>query len=197
MKNKKIVIAGGSGFIGQYLSEYFGKENEIITLTRKTHQPNNNAYRENSNNTLARLIDWDGKPTGVWMKEIEGADLLINLAGKSVNCRYTPENKKEIFDSRTNTTKILRHAVQQCIHPPKLWINAASATIYRNATDRPQDEYTGEYKNDFSVEVCKLWERVFFEQQTPYTRKVALRMTIVLGDGGVMVPYLNLLNLAW
>src|SRR6187402_3598804 len=104
MKNKKIVIAGGSGFIGQYLSEYFGKENEIVILTRKIHQSNNNAYRESSSNTLARLVVWDGKSKGDWMKEIEGADILINLSGKSVNCRYTPENKKEIFDSRTNAT---------------------------------------------------------------------------------------------
>lgn len=194
MKNKKIVIAGGSGFIGQYLSEYFGKENEIIILTRKTHQPNNNAYRNNSNNTLARFVDWDGKSRGDWMTEMEDVDILINLSGKSVNCRYTAENKKEIFDSRTNATNILGYAVQQCIHPPKLWINAASATIYRNANDRPQDEYTGEYQNDFSVQVCKLWEKVFFSQQTPGTRKIALRMTIVLGNGGVMVPYFNLLK---
>jgi len=194
MHNKKIIIAGGSGFIGQYFSDCFGKDNEIIILTRKKIHPGYNGQEDKSKNNSIRLVNWDGKGKADWMKEIEGADLLINLSGKSVNCRYTPKNKKEIFDSRTNATNILGYAIQQCIHPPKLWINAASATIYRNATDRPQDEYTGEYENDFSVQVCKKWEKVFYDQNTPHTRKVALRMTIVLGDGGVMVPYLNLLK---
>jgi uncharacterized protein len=131
---------------------------------------------------------------GNWAAELEGVDLLINLAGKSVNCRYTQKNKQEIFDSRTNATTVLGLAVKQAIRPPKLWINAASATIYRHATDRPQDDETGEIGSGFSVEVCKLWEKTFFEQRTPFTRKVALRMAIALGNGGVMVPYFNLLK---
>jgi len=194
MKNKKIIIAGGSGFIGQYFSNYFENENEIIILTRKKFQSNNNANKDHLKNTSARLVEWDGKSEGEWIKELDGADILINLTGKSVNCRYTSKNKKEILDSRTHATNILGFAIQQCIHAPKLWINAASATIYRNATDRPQDEYTGEYENDFSVQVCKKWEETFYGQSTPATRKIALRMAIVLGDGGVMVPYLNLLK---
>jgi len=196
MKNKKIIIAGGSGFIGQSLAEFFGSDNSIVILTRGL----NKAVNNNFGNTIlsdkvkdnVRFVQWDGKSAGAWCIELDGADLVINLTGKSVNCRYTAKNKQEIFDSRTDATKAIGQAVQQATKPPKLWINAASATIYRYATDRPQDEYTGEIKNDFSVQVCKLWEKTFFEQRTPFTRKVALRMAVTLGNGGVIIPYLNL-----
>lgn len=140
-------------------------------------------------------MEWSCKDEGEWYKEIEGSDLVINLAGKSVNCRYNKKNKQEIFDSRTNSTKAIGAAIRKATIPPKLWINAASATIYRHAADKPQDEYTGEFHNDFSVQVCKLWEKTFCEQRIPFTRKVALRMAITLGDGGVIIPFLNLCKL--
>lgn len=198
MKNKKIVIAGGTGFIGQEMVRYFGKENTITILTRQLQDAvnNRNHYYSLTNDDVqnVRFIKWDGRNTGDWSKELNSADLLINLAGKSVNCRYTETNKKEIFDSRTDTVKALGAAINQCINPPKLWINASSATIYRHATDRPQDEYTGEFHTDFSVQVCKLWEKTFYDQSTPSTRKVALRMAITLGTGGVLIPYFNLLK---
>lgn len=198
MKNKKIVIAGGTGFIGQEMIKYFGKENTIIILTRQLQDAinNRNHYYSLINDDLrnVRFMKWDGLHTGEWSKELDGADLLINLAGKSVNCRYNETNKKEIFDSRTQSVKALGAAINQCINPPKLWINASSATIYRHATDKPQDEYTGEFHNDFSVQVCKLWEETFYDQSTPSTRKVALRMAITLGTGGVLIPYFNLLK---
>jgi uncharacterized protein (TIGR01777 family) len=120
--------------------------------------------------------------------------VVINLAGKSVNCRYNRKNKQEIFDSRTNATKAIGEAIRRAVQPPELWINAASATIYRHATDQPQDELNGEMHNDFSVQVCKLWEQTFFAERTPFTRKVALRMAITLGAGGVMIPYFNLVK---
>ncbi|MEP6677547.1 MAG: TIGR01777 family oxidoreductase, partial [Ferruginibacter sp.] len=129
-----------------------------------------------------------------WVKELEAADMLINLTGKTVNCRYTDKNKKVILNSRINAVKVLGLAFQQLVHPPKLWINAGSATIYRNALDRPQDEYTGEIENDFSVQVCKLWEKTFYDQRTPFTRKIELRMAVTIGDAGVMIPYFNLLK---
>lgn len=198
MQNKKIVIAGGSGFIGQAIAEYFGTENTIIILSRQVNGTNN-AYSKKSHittNSNVRYVQWNAKDLGDWAKEIDGADLVINLAGKSVNCRYTQKNKQEIFDSRTNSTKIIGEAIAHATIPPKLWINAASATIYRHATDRLQDELTGEIQNDFSVQVCKLWESTFFEQRTPFTRKVALRMAITLSAGGVMIPYFNLLKFA-
>lgn len=94
----------------------------------------------------------------------------------------------------TDATRAIGLAIREVAVPPKLWINAASATIYRHAADRPQDEYTGEFGNGFSVQVCQLWEKTFEEQRTPFTRKVALRMAITLGEGGVIIPYLNLLK---
>jgi uncharacterized protein (TIGR01777 family) len=199
MKNKRIVIAGGTGFIGQALAAYFGKENQIIIIGRQSVNGHNNAYTHNLllpaqgyNITYRR---WDGvHQEKHWTSELEAADIVINLAGKSVNCRYTEKNKKEIFDSRVNATKAIAEAIRHCTVPPKLWINAASATIYRHAEDHPQDEYNGEFHDDFSVQVCKLWEKTFADQRTPFTRKIALRMAITLGQGGVMTPYFNLLK---
>lgn len=198
MKNRKIVIAGGTGFIGQEMIKYWGRENQLIVLTRQLSNAPNNRNRYNSladdDRHNVKWVKWDGKTTGEWVKEIEGADIIINLAGKTVNCRYNQKNKKEIFDSRTNAVKIIGLAITQCQKPPALWINASSATIYRHATDRPQDEYTGEFHNDFSVRVCQLWEKTFYAQPTPGTRKAALRMAITLGPGGVLIPYFNLLK---
>jgi uncharacterized protein len=234
MKNKKIVIAGGSGFIGQAIACFFGKENEIIILGRSVKNHENNLYDANKAESLScsiKQITWDGKTLGDWVRQLEGADIVINLTGKSVNCRYHAKQKKEIIGSRINATKAMGKAIRQCVHPPKLWINAASATIYRHSIDHPQDEYNGvisemkkdnmpwsfidqlrsqknrfvtslfygkksrHYKDldlDFSVLVCKEWEKTFFEQRSPFTRKVALRTAITLGKGGVITPYLNL-----
>lgn len=185
MKSRNIVIAGGAGFIGKGLVEEWGANNFIVVLTRQ--QPAPPAHDNIS------YLHWDGRTVGNWVQALEGADLLLNLCGKSVNCRYTPENMNEIFDSRTNSTIALGEAVKLCKRPPALWVNAASATIYRHAEDRPMDEYTGEYHSDFSVQVCQRWESVFNRLETPQTRKVIFRMAIVLGSqGGVMEPFLNL-----
>lgn len=185
MENKKIVIAGGTGFIGQGLIDHFGKENDIVILTR---HPKANTGR-------IHYVYWNAEKLHGWETQLENADLLINLAGKSVNCRYNERNKKKIFDSRTNATALLGLAVSTLANPPKLWINAASATIYRHAEDRPMDEFTGEMENDFSVQVCKRWEQAFNEITLPGTRKVILRIAITLGArGGVMAPYLNLVK---
>lgn len=191
--NKKIVIAGGSGFMGQHLAKWFADDNQVVILTRHITGSANNKYSDkNIAGNNIRYAQWDGETQGKWSREIEGCDLVINLSGKSVNCRYNEKNKKEIFDSRTNSTKALGEAIRKAAHPPSLWINAASATIYRHAEDGPQDEYTGEFHDDFSVQVCKRWEKTFFEEETSCTRKVALRTAITLGCGGVMTPYLNL-----
>jgi uncharacterized protein len=198
MTNKKIIIAGGSGFIGEEMIRYFGKENKIVILTRQLPKSSNNRNQYTSltttelSNTI--FIQWDGKTIGPWHKELEAADIIVNMAGKSVNCRYTAKNKKEIVESRINATKVIGEAINKLVQPPKLWINASSATIYRHAEDKPQDELTGEIKDDFSVRVCKQWEETLYEQRTPFTRKVALRMAITLGSGGVMIPYFNLLK---
>lgn len=198
MKNKKIVIAGGTGFIGQELTNYFGAENQVVILTRQLQHQKTNAFGESKVSDAAlkntRFVKWDAATAGNWSKELDHADMLINLAGKTVNCRYNEKNKKEIFDSRTKTTHALGEAIRQCVNPPKLWINAASATIYPYATDTPRDESFTSFATDFSVQVCQLWEQTFNEQHTLHTRKVALRMAITLGAGGVMTPYFNLLK---
>ncbi len=198
MRNKKIIIAGGSGFIGQELCNYFGRGNEIIILGRQLPGQEANNHGQNSVEqevrSNLRFVKWDALHLGDWTSELEGAELLINLTGKSVNCRYTEKNKTEIFSSRTEPTKLLGEAIRKAVHPPKLWINAASATIYPHATSTPRDESFTDFADDFSVQVCQLWEHTFMEQRTPFTRKAALRMAITLGAGGVMVPYFNLLK---
>jgi len=199
MKDKKIVIAGGTGFIGQELIRYFGKENDIVILSRAVnrHINNRNDYSDLTTEDLTktRFVIWDGRTIGSWAFELENCDLLINLAGKSVNCRYTKKNKQLIRQSRVDATTILGEAINSCENPPALWINSSSATIYRDARDHAQDEQSGELGSGFSVDVCKSWEQSFHEQHTPRTRKVILRMAITLGGGGVLIPYFNLLRM--
>ena len=149
MKHKKIIITGGSGYIGQALARYFGKENHVVILSRQSVNGHNNNYnkqlvtaKDGYNITYWR---WDGKHVEKhWANEIEGADIVINLAGKSVNCRYNHKRMQEIIDSRTDATAAIGDAIRNAVVPPKLWINAASATIYRNALDRPQDDIDGQ-----------------------------------------------------
>ncbi|SDD11383.1 hypothetical protein SAMN02799630_02129 [Paenibacillus sp. UNCCL117] len=126
---------------------------------------------------------------------MEQAELLINLAGKSVNCRYNEANKQAILESRTETTEALGEAVLACAKPPALWLNSSTATIYRHAEDRPMTEEGGELGSGFSVDVAKAWEKAFFSFRLPSTRQAALRIAIVLGPGGgVMTPYRNLVR---
>ncbi|HMR17916.1 MAG TPA: TIGR01777 family oxidoreductase [Sphingobacterium sp.] len=175
--NKKTVIAGGTGFVGKYLTKQFlTLGHQVVIIARsKGH------------------ILWND--TDSIINVLEDAEILINLAGKSVNCRYNKKNKAEIFSSRTDTTQILGEAVSQCKNPPKIWINASTATIYRHAEDKPMTESQGEIGTGFSVEVAKKWEKAFFDFHLLKTRQVALRMAIVLGrDGGVMLPFKNLVR---
>ncbi len=186
MKYTKIILAGGTGFIGNFLKDYFrNKAKEVIVLSRSERKQEGNVS----------YLPWDGKTLGPWKDQLEGAEMLINLAGKSVNCRYTEKNKQEIFDSRNFSTQVLGEAVKQLKHPPAVWFNSASATIYRHAEDRPNDEYNGEYNNDFSVQVCQQWEQSFNDIKLPATRKIILRMAIVLGKKeGVVARFKNLVS---
>ncbi|MCL6659918.1 TIGR01777 family oxidoreductase [Paenibacillus polymyxa] len=173
---KKVVLAGGTGFVGQDFAQRFKKQGyEVLIISR---QPGH--------------IAWEDR-AGI-VEALEEAEMLINLAGKSVNCRYTEENRKVILESRTRTTRILGEAVLACNHPPELWINSSTATIYRHAEDRPMTEKEGEIGSGFSVDVAKAWEQAFFEFSLPSTRQIALRIAIVLGEGGVMVPMTNLVR---
>ncbi|OED31754.1 TIGR01777 family protein [Planococcus maritimus] len=173
---KKAVIAGGTGFIGAYLKEKYERLGyRVYIISRQSGH-----------------IQW-GDAQGM-VDALDGAKLVINLAGKSVNCRYMEANKREIFNSRTKTTETLGHMIEACKKAPELWVNASSATIYRHAEDRPMTEDGGEIGRGFSVEVAKAWEDRFFSFQLSKTRQVALRIAIVLGDGGVMEPYRKLVK---
>ena len=187
MLYKKIILAGGNGYLGQVLAEYYRHlSEEVIVLSRKS------APRKGNIKTLV----WDGFTEGDWMYNLEDADMLVNLCGKNVNCRYTKENQEEIINSRIIPTTLLGKMIEKMKNPPKLWINITSATIYRHAEDRPQDEETGEIGYGFSIDVCRIWESTFLQTNTPQTRKVALRMGIVLGkNDGAFPRLLNLVRL--
>jgi len=175
--SKKIVIAGGTGFVGKYIAEKFRATGyQVIIISRQ-----------------ANHVQWNNELAIV--AALENAVMLINLAGKSVDCRYNPKNKKEIYDSRIDTTTILGKAILQCKNAPPLWINSSTATIYRHAQDRPMTESNGEIGTGFSVHVATNWEKSFFSFVLPATRQVALRMAIVLGKGGgVIQPLKNLVR---
>lgn len=187
MKYDKIVLAGGNGYLGRVLVEYYKDvAKEVVILSRHAQSAVGNV----------KTLVWDGRNEGSWVNELENADLLVNLCGKNVNCRYTEKNKREIIASRVEPTALLNHVILKLQHPPKLWINITSATIYRHAEDRPQDELNGENGYGFSVDVCKAWENAFFNVNTPHTRKVALRMGIVFGKSdGVFPRLLNLVKM--
>jgi len=181
MKYKKIILAGGNGYLGNLLADYYHKlADEIIILSRSPKAPNGNI----------KTLVWDGKSEGDWVNQLEGAEMLINLCGKNVNCRYTEANRKEIMNSRLLPTRLLGRVVEKLENPPQLWINLSSATIYRHAEDRSQDEATGDIGYGFSIDVCQQWEAAFHESNTPKTRKIALRMGIVLGMADSAFPRL-------
>ncbi|MEO6522573.1 MAG: TIGR01777 family oxidoreductase [Mucilaginibacter sp.] len=174
--NKKIVIAGGTGFIGSNLNTEFAKLGyEVIIISRQSGH-----------------VQWGDEQSII--AALDGAEMLINLAGKSVNCRYNETNKAEILSSRTLTTKALGEAILKCKNPPPLWLNSSTATIYRDARDRPMTESTGEIGSGFSVDIATQWEHMFYSFQLPQTRQIALRIAVVLGDGSVMKPFKNLVK---
>lgn len=178
----KIIIAGGSGFIGRNLERHFVNQGHLVRIL--TRNPNG------SNDVL-----WDGETLGYWVSELDCANVLINMAGKSVDCRYHQINKDLILSSRINSTSILQQAVDNVKNPPALWINSSTATIYKHALAKPNDEATGVIGTGFSVNVAKAWEKEFFQVENEKIRKVALRTAIVLGkEGGAMLPFLGLAN---
>ncbi len=186
---KKIIIAGGTGFLGTSLANHYSNQDtEIIILTRGKSKIRGGIQYES----------WDGKTIGSWIKVIDNSDIVINLNGKSVDCRYTKKNKSLIYSTRLESTNILGQAILQCNTPPKLWINSASATIYRHSVDKEMDEYTGEFGEGFSIDVCQKWEAAFNQFELKQTRKVILRTGIVLGkSGGPMKPLKMLAKLGF
>lgn len=180
---KKLVIAGGTGFLGQALARHFARKGwAVVILTRKPP----------AENLAGKCVTWDARTLGPWTQELKDATALINLCGKSVNCRYHARNRHKILQSRTQPTNVLARALQNAKTPPLVWLNAASATIYRHSLDTPMNEETGELGTGFSVEVCKAWEKCFFTPELHSVRRVALRTSMVLGhDKNSVYPILS------
>ncbi len=174
-----VVIFGANGFLGRYLSRHFLRRGrEVVAVAR----------RRDGVDARAMFLEWDGENLGPWSLSLEGAALVINLAGRSVNCRYDEENRREIMRSRVRTTELIGRAVRECRVPPAVWMNAGTATWYRHAEDRPQDEWTGEPGEGFSCEVARAWEEAFFGASAPpATRKLMLRIGMVLANEGETV----------
>nr|WP_321237419.1 TIGR01777 family oxidoreductase [uncultured Psychroserpens sp.] len=182
MKTKTITIAGGSGFLGQVLEHYFSKQGHTIYILTRTPTRHNDIY-------------WNSKDIEDWAKILEQTDVLINLTGKSVDCRYNEDNKKLIHDSRIDATHVLGLAINLCEQPPKLWMNSSTATIYRHSLDKKMTEDQGELGDDFSMNIAKSWEKAFYSITNPKTRKIALRTSIVMGKhGGATLPLKNLVK---
>jgi uncharacterized protein len=152
-----------------------------------------------------RVVGWNGATRGTWVNELEGSDVLINLTGRSVNCRYTPANKRDILESRVVPTRLLGEVIAQAQLPPRIWLQASTATIYAHRFDAPNDEVTGLIGGDesdapsdwsFSIDVARAWERAFEEAPTPHTRKIALRsaMTMSPEPDGIFDTLLGLVR---
>jgi uncharacterized protein (TIGR01777 family) len=190
----KIVIPGGTGQVGRILARHFHQQGNDVTVLSRTPHP-----------APWHVVLWDGVSLGPWIEALDRSDVCINLAGKSVNCRYTDANRRAILDSRIRSTQVLHRAIASVEHPPAIWLNASTATIYRHALDRPMDEATGELGGGeagapdtwkFSIQVAQAWEDAFFAAPTPGTRKVALRsaMTFSPDRGGVFDVFLSLVR---
>jgi uncharacterized protein (TIGR01777 family) len=180
----RVVLAGGSGFLGRALAEAFGRAGyEPVVLTR----------RFKKSRSRVRQVVWDGRTTGAWARELEGAAAVVNLAGRSVDCRHTPQHRREIVESRVNSVEALGRAIRSCEGPPKVLVQAASLAVYGDAGRRVcgEDAPAGQ---GFPVEVCLRWEQTFNSLELPATRKVLLRVGFVLGRDGGALPRLSRLS---
>ena len=190
----RIVIPGGSGQVGQMLARHFHQQGHAVCVLSR--QPATHPWRS---------VLWNARSLGDWTRELDGADWVINLAGRTVNCRYTEANRREIMESRVLSTEVVGRAIAEATHPPSLWMNASTATIYRHALDRPMDEATGELGGHepevpetwhFSIAVATAWEHAFFEAATPRTRRIALRSAMIMDPsrGGIFDMLLRLVR---
>lgn len=190
----KIVIPGGSGQVGRVLSRAFSADgHEVVVLSRRPSEG------------LGRALQWDGRTLGDWASEIDGADVVVNLAGRSVNCRYTEKNRRAILDSRIESTRVIGQAIGNAARPPGVWLQASTATIYAHRHDAANDEATGILGGSepdasdtwrFSIDVATAWERAACEADTPQTRKVLMRSAMMMSPdrGGVFDVLLALVR---
>ncbi|HEY2460598.1 MAG TPA: TIGR01777 family oxidoreductase [Candidatus Acidoferrum sp.] len=191
----RIVLAGGSGHLGTLLARYFcSRQHSVVVLSRRL-----------ATGPCPQVL-WDGKNCGEWIQELDGADLIINLAGRSVNCRYNEQNRREILESRVESTQAIGEAIRRIAKPPRIWLNSSTATIYRHSLDREMDEISGELGGhesgvpaswNFSIKVATLWESTFFNCETRNTRKIALRSAMVMipQPGGAFDTLLRMVRL--
>ncbi|MFM2225962.1 MAG: hypothetical protein RJA07_2164 [Bacteroidota bacterium] len=183
---KKIILAGGSGFLGKSIVDFFDEtEYQFVILSRTI-------FTLNKKNCTVKI--WDGKNMGDWSSELEGAEAVINLSGKNVNCRYTEKNKTDILASRIDSTNAIGNAIINCKNPPKVWMNASSATLYEYTETENQTEDCKKYNDDFSTHVCLEWEKTLNHFETKNTRKIALRISIVLGKNDGVFTRLKMLT---
>jgi uncharacterized protein (TIGR01777 family) len=190
----KIVIPGGSGQVGVVLARAFqAAGHDVVVLSRRP------------SSALWRTVEWDGKTFGDWASEINGADVVINLAGRSVNCRYNAENRRQIMDSRVDSTNVIGEAIAAVSRAPKVWLQASTATIYAHSFDRSNDDVTGIIGGheadapdtwNFSIDVATAWERAANDAVTPKTRKVLMRsaMTMSPDRGGIFDMMLGIVR---
>jgi uncharacterized protein len=190
----KIVIPGGTGQVGTLLARAFVADgHEVVVLSRS---PGRASWR---------IVGWDAASLGDWAAEIDGADAVINLAGRSVNCRYNSKNRREIMESRINSTRVVGQAIVEASRPPPVWLQASTATIYAHRFDAPNDETTGILGGAeenaprtwlFSIEVAKSWEQAADKVIIPNTRKVLLRSAMAMSPdvGGVFDVLLGLVR---
>ncbi len=177
-ERRRVVIAGGAGQLGQILIRAFERRgDEVVVLSRGRHAG-------------GHVVAWDGRTSGPWASELDGADAVINLAGRSVNCRYTKTNLTQMLASRVDSTHAVGLAIAQVLHPPRVWLQMSTATIYAHRFDAPNDEQTGcigGHELDapaywrMSVEIASAWEQALADAHAPDTRKVAMRTAMVMG----------------
>ena len=175
---QKVVLAGGSGFVGQSLAPLLRSAGYEVTILSRTPRPEMRGVVS---------LAWDGKNPGDWTKSLEGAAAVVNLAGRSINCRHTPENRRSILESRVNAVRVLGRAVAQAAQPPAAFVQASAVGLYGDTSDRPCDE-EAPYGTDFMARVCLEWETAFNAIPAPATRKVTLRLGVVLGTEGGFLP---------
>jgi uncharacterized protein (TIGR01777 family) len=174
----KVVLPGGTGQVGTLLARAFHHDGHEVIVLSRTPQP-----------APWRIVAWDAATIGDWAAELDGSDVVINLAGRSVNCRYTPQNRRTIKDSRIRSTRAVGAAIARAARPPRVWLQASTATIYAHRYDAPNDELTGVIGGSeksapdtwrFSIDVATSWEQAVDEAHVPDTRVVKMRSAIIM-----------------